>query len=125
MENSQTDLINMILVLSHLVVAIILIIVLKNTNPLLLALLLALMVAYICYQNRQIMPLYLLPAIGLLVYSLELLVSTKPNQPIYTTILGSIWRVPYWSILSYYIIILSQSLINNKKINECVIRIYS
>lgn len=110
-NNSHIDLTNMLMLLSHLIVAIILIIVLKNTNPLLLTLLLSLIVGYICYTIQETFPIYLLPAIGITIYSVELLVSTKPSQPLYTTILGSIWRVPYWAILSYYIVILGQALI--------------
>lgn len=95
--------------LSHLIVASLLVVMLKNTNPMLLTALLASMLIYISYDCNDKLPIYSLYTIGTIMYIVDFLatVSYNPETLKYTTaniIYKSIWKLPYFGILSYYII---------------------
>lgn len=108
--NCEDELINILILLSHIVIGTIFVICLKNSRPLLLALLLSLIVGYISYSINESIPYYTIPTIGLVIYALELITDVGNNTPMYIKITNTLWKIPYWSIISYYIIIASQTI---------------
>lgn len=82
----------------HIVVATIFVICLKR-NPYILALLLTGILGYTIYSEKNALPIYLLPALGCFTYILDSVVINKN-----ITIESAAWKIPYWSIISYYVI---------------------
>lgn len=113
--DQDKELVNMLLLLSHIVLAIIFIICLKNSRPVLLSMILSLIVCYICYTVQEIVPWYLIPSIGIIIYGIEMVISNmsydSSKLPLHLKIIKSLWRMPFMSIISYYIILASQSLL--------------
>lgn len=111
------DLVNMLLLLSHIVIAVIFIICLKTSRPVLLTLLLSLIVCFICYTVQESIVWYMLPSIGIVMFALELFINNiSPEQnkkPFHIRLISSLWKMPYYSILSYYIILLYKSTTKN------------
>ncbi len=96
--------------LSHIAFASVLVICLKNTNPILLAIILSMMLGYISYDEQRTMPIYTLFIAGLLIYAIDLFIIGEPkNSPKNISILrrfgSTIWKLPYYGIMSYYIIL--------------------
>jgi len=108
--------IDMIYLLSHIIIATILVLCLKKINPILLFVLLTTMLGYISYEERDNMPIYLLVTFGLVMYFIDLLImrdkfqdqpnkSTTPMTSIINILYNTIWKIPYYGILIYYIIL--------------------
>ncbi len=88
--------------LSHFVIATILILCLKKYNPILLFVLLASMLSYICYSEQLY---YMLPLLGFLLYIIDYTVmetNFNENSTFCQRIQNTLWKVPYYSILLYY-----------------------
>lgn len=101
---------NMIYLLSHIAFASILVICLKNTNTPLLAVLLSLTLGYISYDEQHNMPIYTLFLVGSLLYFFDLFIIGKQSKDfektsILNTLKRTIWKLPYYGILSYYVIL--------------------
>ncbi len=99
--------------LSHIIVASILVVCLKNNKSLLLFTILSLMLGFVSYTEQNKIPIYLLALCGFIIYMLETHIINKPapndNNKV-KKLLDTIWKIPYWAILSYYIIIISTKL---------------
>ncbi len=95
--------------LSHFIVSIILVILLKNWNPYVLTIILSFMLTYIVY-NEQTNSEYTYPLIGLFIYlvkvTIELFTDIEKRNLDYQT--KELWNLPFWSICSYYIIKISK-----------------
>ena len=110
------ELMNMLILLSHIVIGTILVICLKTSRPIMLTLLLSLIVGFICYIIQESIPYYVIPAMGLAIYAIELTTNTMSqsqsiSKPTYLTIITTLWKIPFWSIICYYVILVSQSII--------------
>lgn len=96
--------------LSHIAFASILVVCLKNINPVLLFVLLMIIMGYISYDEQKRIPYYTLFIIGGLIYSFDLFITGNPKNSlkkssILHTLKTTVWKLPYYSILSYYIIL--------------------
>lgn len=103
----KQQLLNTSYTLSHLVIASIISAYLKDKKPLVLVVILFAMLGYIGYTEYPIMPLHLL-ASGTFIYLLDMYIINKNKNNIITTrsILQTLWKIPYWSIISYYIMMM-------------------
>jgi len=106
----------MMYLLSHLAFASILIVFLKNINPLALAVILFMMLGYISYDEQQIMPMYTLPLIGTAIYIFDLFIVGEPKNTIRQssvifTLKTTLWKLPYYGIISYYVILYASNLL--------------
>jgi hypothetical protein len=86
---------------SHFLVATILVLCLKNINPLLLTGILFALLGYISYYEIEELgiPKYLLLVCGFIIYIIEQYVingSIKFNC-------NTLWKIPYWGIIMYYL----------------------
>lgn len=94
----------------HIIIATVFVLCLKQHNQIILTLLLTAMVAYLINDSDGIQ-LYTLPAIGVTIYLLDILISlpSPSNTNTYTNnqsnLLNTIWKIPYWSIVGYYFIV--------------------
>jgi hypothetical protein len=89
---------------SHLIVALILVFCLKQKKKILLILLQTVIIAYLIHNDRKL--LYILPTMGLIIFVSEQLISYDPyseESTIYN-IIQNIWKLPFYTILSYYLI---------------------
>lgn len=96
--------------LSHIAFASILVVCLKKINPLLLAVLLFAMLGYISYDEQRTMPIYTLVAVGTAMYCVDLFIVGDPKESLkkkstLRTLKDSIWKLPYYGIISYYVIL--------------------
>ena len=92
---------NVAYTMTHIVIATLFVTCLKNTKPYILTLLLAIIVGVVTYDEKDNILFYMLPICGSLIYLLDVLTSGKFN-------LNTIWKIPYWSLVSYYVILCSQ-----------------
>lgn len=91
---------------SHFISSTICVICLKKFNPILLFVLLALQLWYICkYENESIrMPAYLLLICGIVFYFIEeFVVNSNKNIDELKFNFLTIWKIPYYCILLYYV----------------------
>jgi hypothetical protein len=86
--------------LSHLIVATLLVICLKKFNSILLAVLLSLILSYICYIEQTNIPIYMLPTFAIILYILD---STIMRSDKDVGCSNTFWKLPYFGILVYYI----------------------
>lgn len=103
-------LLDMLYLLSHIVCATILVVCLKQNNPMLLATILFAILGYICNEEQTIIPIYTLPAVGFLMYCFDLFIIGEPKTTIkksqgLTTLNTTLWKLPYYGIMSYYVIL--------------------
>jgi len=94
--------------ISHIAIASILVICLKNNKSLLLAILLFMMLGFVSYSEQNKMPIYLLISCGIIVYVLDTYVINNPlpnDKNKMKSMIDTIWKVPYWGLVSYYIIL--------------------
>lgn len=101
---------NALYVLSHIVVATILVLCLKKFQPLLLAGLLIAMLTYIGVSERQKLSIYALPTIAIIMYSLDFFIMSNnspdnKNKTNWQILLNTLWKLPYYGIISYYLIL--------------------
>lgn len=95
-------------VLSHIVTASILTLCLKNNKPILLFTILSLILGFVSYTEQNKMPIYLLILCGFVIYALDTYIINKPpsnDKNKVKGLLDTIWKVPYWGILSYYVML--------------------
>ena len=95
-------------VLSHIVIASILTLCLKNNKPVLLFTILSLILGFVSYTEQNKMPIYLLILCGFVIYALDTYIINKPpsnDKNKVKELLDTIWKVPYWGILSYYVML--------------------
>lgn len=107
---SKKYLLEMMYLLSHLAFASVLVVCLKNTGPVFLAIVLSAMLGYISYDEQNIMPIYTLPAIGTVMYLFDLFIVGEPKNVIKKTNIiftfkTTLWKLPYYGIMSYYVIL--------------------
>ena len=100
----------MMYLLSHLAFASILVVCLKNISPVLLAVMLFIMLGYISYDEQYIMPIYTLSLVGTVIYFFDLFVVGEPKNTIKQssiifTLKTTLWKLPYYGIISYYVIL--------------------
>jgi hypothetical protein len=86
--------------LSHLIVETLLVICLKKFNSILLAVLLSLILSYICYIEQTNIPIYMLPTFAIILYILD---STIMRSDKDVGCSNTFWKLPYFGILVYYI----------------------
>jgi len=91
---------------SHFIIATIFVLCLRKYNQLLLLVLLTMLLTYVCYTEETIMPAYVLPLLGLLLYIIDSTVMTIQDDSIHISqkIKNSLWKLPYYGILMYYVI---------------------
>ena len=100
---------------SHIVIATILVICLKKYNTNILALLLIAMLGYLSFEEQNNIPIYTLISFGLGFYLINMLIIESPfdelNMKMKTNkLLKNVWQIPYYGIISYYIMILFQNM---------------
>ncbi len=103
-------LIDMLYLLSHIVFASILVVCLKNTNTTLLTIILSIILGYISYDEQHNIPVYTLFSVGCLMYFFDLFIMSKSSEEfgrvsLLRTLKTTIWKLPYYGILSYYVIL--------------------
>lgn len=97
--------------LSHLIIASLLVVFLKKYKPIVLSGLLSSMVIYLTFTEKDNLPVYLLPLSGITIYIIDTFIMSRyycesqMSQSLFQQIQDTIWRLPYWSIISYYVII--------------------
>jgi hypothetical protein len=100
-------------ILSHIVVATILVKYLKNFKPTVLFGLLCIILIYISFTEKNKIPFYILPTVGILMYLLDYFVISSDelenlNKTNIKMILKTMWKIPYYGIASYYLILLTR-----------------
>jgi hypothetical protein len=100
-------------ILSHIVVATILVKYLKNLKPTVLFGLLCIILIYISFTEKNKIPFYILPTVGVLMYLLDYFVISSDelenlNKTNIKMILKTMWKIPYYGIASYYLILLTR-----------------
>lgn len=97
---------DLIILLSHIVIALILVTMLKTTHPYILLMILIGILSYIIYMNKDVMPVWLLPTLGTLIFFTRVYIDGSKDYVVLDTNhqLKKIWEIPLWSILSYYIV---------------------
>lgn len=96
---------DMLYLLSHIAFASILVVCLKNTNTTLLTIILSMMLGYISYEEQHNIPIHTLFSIGCLVYFFDLFIMSDRMTSILNVLKTTIWKLPYYGILSYYVIL--------------------
>lgn len=101
---------DMIYLLSHIIFASVFVICLKNINPILLTVILSTMLGYMSYDEQHVMPIYTLFVAGFILYVIDLFIVRKSENSskklsILHTIKSTIWKLPFYGILSYYVIL--------------------
>lgn len=102
----------------HLVAASIFTIYMKEQNPLILTGLLMVILSYISYVSQNERPLYVLLLFGLGIYIIDIFIISKKDKTIIfeqngnlkkdrfiDIIKKTIWKVPFFGILSHYIML--------------------
>jgi hypothetical protein len=104
---------NKFFVVLHIIVATIFIILLKNTRPITLTLLLTVILGYIIYSEKSNLPIYLLPSLGITIWLLDICITSNTRVADLQNMISNekvlennVWKIPYWSIASYYIVLL-------------------
>jgi Na+/serine symporter len=107
--------------ISHIIIASIFVTCLKRKNPLLLLLLLSLILSYMSYESQNERPLFVLILFGSMIYIIDMFIMNQdyPNDNDIDsnnkkTWINQLWKIPYYGILSHYIM-LSGSYFNTKK----------
>jgi hypothetical protein len=99
--------------ISHGLISLILVIVLKDKHPIILTILLYLIVAYLIRTNNMsfevnsanYIPPLLLPSIGISILLLNYIINNvNSTENEYKCNKFKIWKAPFWSIFSYYVI---------------------
>jgi len=93
--------------LSHFIIATIFVVCLKKFNPILLLVLLTLMLIYLCYTEQTNIPIYMLPLFGLILYVADSTIMATNNDilSISQKIKNTLWKLPYYGILIYYVML--------------------
>ena len=115
-DETKKCLSDMIYLLTHIIFTIVLIICLKRTSPITLAIILSLILGYISYNERNIIPIYMLFICGSLIYVLNLFAMdnyffydnnllSNNHKPKIKTFILNIWKIPYYGIISYYVML--------------------
>jgi len=106
--SNKDQVLNELYSMSHIIIATILVVCLKRYNDKILTLLLLVMLVYLSYQEKNNIPIYTLFAIGTAYYLISMLVVRSPfdNEP-NKKYIDNLWQIPYWGIVSYYIIMIS------------------
>jgi len=100
---------------SHIIGATILVLCLKQFSIPILTLLLSLMLGYLSFENMDSIPIYTMVLIGITMYLLNVIVindtcvESDRKDRVKKNLLNNLWQIPYWGILSYYLIILTRS----------------
>lgn len=122
---TKENIIDTAYLLSHIAFATILVICLKNINTSLLTVLLSIILGYISYHQQNSIPIYTLFFMGLVIYLFDLFVISNSNNSnnstnskklfnfvkntnntsIFHTLASTLWKLPYYGIISYYIIL--------------------
>lgn len=110
---TKQQIVQILYLLSHIVFATILVICLKNINPILLFLLLFGILSYISYEEQQFIPFYTLFIIGAVVYLIDLFITKQRafseisiyKHSVINTLKNTLWKLPYYGILSYYLLL--------------------
>lgn len=89
--------------LSILIIVILLIIVLQSVNPILLFIILLIIMIYIMFSESERIPVYLIPTIGILIYLVDLLIKIQSTG--ITSNDWAFWKFPFYSIISYYVLL--------------------
>lgn len=105
------DMLSVAFIFMHLVLASLFIIWIKK-NKLLLGIMLFGMMGFLMYDQSEKLSVMLLPIFGTFLYMSSLLlrksVTTTNSSDIHDThdsvIMTAFWQIPYWSIVSYYIV---------------------
>ncbi len=93
---------------SHIIIATILVLCLKKYNNYILTVLLLIMVGVISYQEINNIPIYTLIMIGLIFYLINMIIIDQNDTLDYKPkFISNLWQIPYFGIVSYYIILLS------------------
>lgn len=106
-ENSIGDrkiFMNFSFILSHIVISSLLVLCLKNSKPFILAMILASMLGFITYDEKNNIPIYLLFLSGFVIYMLEIYVAKTEKEPKHS-FYDKIWKIPYFGIIVYYAVI--------------------
>jgi hypothetical protein len=90
---------------SHIIAALLITFCLKKYNSVLLTILLSLILAYMSYEAKDKFPIYTLIVFGVLVYVINMIVVDEysENELLSTKIQKSLWKIPFWGIISYYV----------------------
>jgi len=81
---------------------------LKKYNPVLLTILLCLILGYVSYNEQSNFPIYTLLIFGIMIYVIDAIVVNTGGENI------SIWKVPFWGVLVYYIFYIKDNWISKK-----------
>lgn len=134
-KSVQGDLVNclnaeLIIKVSHICFAIISAIFLKQYNPMLLFGVLSIILSFVSYNEKENIPIYFLFVVGLLMYLIEFIINintvvnidTEKNNGIIKnnfadTLKKTMWKIPFYGILGYYIKLLCDNINLIKKLN--------
>jgi hypothetical protein len=102
------DMLSVAFIFMHLVLASLFIIWIKK-NKLLLGIMLFGMMSFLMYDQSEKISIMLLPIFGTFLYLCSLLLKmpiddTKINDSHDGIIITAFWQIPYWSIISYYVV---------------------
>ena len=116
-ENDSGIPFDLLYFLSHIVMASILVVCLKKTQPLILTIILSGILGFVSYTEQSILPIYTLPIYGTAIYLLDFIIMTSYlpeniNKTTFDLFYQTMWKLPYFGIISYYIIMLTDFKIN-------------
>lgn len=88
----------------------------KNYSPMLFFIMTIIM-CYVLYSTYNIIPTYVAPIIGLLIYMVDIILQyqhyKKSSGITDDIIVRNLWKIPFWAIIGQYTIVMSQILQKN------------
>jgi hypothetical protein len=91
----------------HIIILVIFIITLQKNNQIVLFILLLSMFLYIIFTNKIYLEPIIVAILGFIVN--EIINSTNKNIPIMQYIIQNLWKLPYYGIVGYYILLFGKN----------------